>query len=536
MRLKTVLICFLLGYCTAKVCAQTVVNVDITQQKGAANPGVYAVNFHRGMAPNVASNTTFKMRVKELAPAYIRYHAAEQKKPGDDKNWIDFANRRWDKDKINAVLRHHPQNTKAMITISGWPNWMADPKHPQKLNPNKKGEYAAFCAQLVDIVNNQLKHKVTYWEPFNEMDGGNGYVGSSDMWHLADIHKKCYAAMKRKDPTIKIVGGAFRQPWSEDIKHFLYNLQNTNTLDVFSYHHYVSGGSTDTKNLWDRAMGFAGAAKHVRRQLDGKGFTGVPLWLGEWNIFYAWNANGYAMMTNGAGAIFDLIAYKSMIEGGDIDVAMAWNMADGRYGKTKRDFSGFNPGGHLMQVLRKEALGTMVSASANENGPIVPFAVRQSNGALVVALANRSKSAIKTKVLTNSWWWPRISRLSRTTIHKHGADKGTFDWKILRNEGIEVKGETIEILVTQPGYADRRGDEGVLAAKATGLHQMPLAYPNPTSNWLQWQGKHKVTLFDMMGKPVINTLYTDQLSLQGLAKGTYLLLWPNGEVQRIILN
>ncbi len=195
----------------------------------------------------------------------------------------------------------------------------------------------------MDIVNNQLGlgYKVKYWEPFNEKDGG-AYKGSSDMWHLADIFKRCHDAMKAKDSTIKLVGGAWRQPWDGDIDHFLYNLGGR-YLDVWSHHNYGSGGETSIPVIYKKAN-FNGGINNVRSRLNARGFGTVPIWLDEWNIYYSWDAPGYQNMTNHVGAVFDALVLKNLLNNGKADAVFAWNAEDGRYGKIKSDFSGLNPG------------------------------------------------------------------------------------------------------------------------------------------------------------------------------------------------
>ena len=290
--------------------AQINVNVDMNATIATAKAEHYGLNFQNAFDPAIASNSAYKARVDELQPKIVRYHAAEQIINGHASSWIDYATQTWNATKINQVLSQKPASaTDILITISGWPTWM-DTDGNGKLDDDKKDTYANFCADLVQIVNNQLGYNVKYWEPFNEMDGGN-YIGSSDMWHLADIHKKCFTAMKAKSAAIKIVGGAWRQHWDNDINDFLYNLGG-GYLDVWSHHNYGGGDDTDITNLYTKTR-FDYGITNIRTKLNEKGYSAVPIWLGEFNIYWAWNNVGFENMTNHVGATFDALSYKYLI-------------------------------------------------------------------------------------------------------------------------------------------------------------------------------------------------------------------------------
>ena len=179
--------------------------------------------------------------MNELGLEFVRYHAAEQINCGNSKAWIDCNTQTWNASKIDDVLEDAATtDDKIMITITKWPSWISTAK---KLPDNKKTEFANFCADLVDIVNNQLGYNIKYWEPFNEIDNGSGaYSGSSDMWQVADIFIRCQNAMKAVDPTIKVCGPAFADPYKGDVQHFLYNLQNRGaSLDLYTHHEYGGG-------------------------------------------------------------------------------------------------------------------------------------------------------------------------------------------------------------------------------------------------------------------------------------------------------
>ena len=216
------------------------------------------------------------------------------------------------------------------------------------------------------------------------------YSGSSDMWQVADIFIRCQNAMKAVDPTIKVCGPAFADPYKGDVQHFLYNLQNRGaSLDLYTHHEYGGGGNTNTASIYDRADNFKGGIANARTQLNAKGFNSTPILLGEWNIYFAFNVSGAVNMTNSRSGVFDAIAYKYIAETSankNVLACTAWNAADGTYGKMKSDFSGFHSGGHVMKIFREEAVGDAVSAVSSNKATIEGFSVKRSDGSLMVAV------------------------------------------------------------------------------------------------------------------------------------------------------
>ena len=168
-QLRNLILVALIGL-SSHINAQTV-TVDPSVVKGPSKAAYFGVNTQRGLATSVANNASFKARMNELGLEFVRYHAAEQINCGNSKAWIDCNTQTWNASKIDDVLEDAATtDDKIMITITKWPSWISTAK---KLPDNKKTEFANFCADLVDIVNNQLGYNIKYWEPFNEIDNGS---------------------------------------------------------------------------------------------------------------------------------------------------------------------------------------------------------------------------------------------------------------------------------------------------------------------------------------------------------------------------
>lgn len=431
--------------------AQISVTADMTQATAEAVPLHYGINFQRALAPSVANNADFKNRVNEINPGIVRYHAAEQTIAENDKSWVDFANQTWDSNKIDQVLSQKPTGAEVIITITGWPNFISE---NQRLPLDQIDEYAAFCAELVDIVNNQLGYDVTYWEPFNEKDKA-GYDGPEQMAELADIFQACRAKMLEKDPAIQLVGGAFREPFQSNVQFFLDNLA-PGDLDVWSHHQYGGGGSqgeTDAERIaqiYNRPASIAEGLQVARTKLDDAGFDEVPVWLDEWNIYFSFNldlANRY--MISAVGGVFDALVYKRAIEEGNVDALMSWNAADGTYGKIASDFSQLNPGGHLLSVLREYGVGTVRPTNSSNPALIEGFTVQSEDGRALFALINRSQQTQQINFSAGGWTPP--ADVLQFTINQSGLNQATTTWSDITGSPTPLEADEILVFVTTGG-------------------------------------------------------------------------------------
>ncbi|MBD0257019.1 MAG: T9SS type A sorting domain-containing protein [Cytophagales bacterium] len=507
--------------------AQVALTVDMGSVVNPARAEYYCLNFQNALNPAVASNTAYKARVDELKPKIVRYHAGEQIQNGHSYNWVDYTNKVWNKTKIGDVLRHKPASaTDVLITITGWPTWM-DVNADKKLDEDKKAAYAAFCADLVDIVNNQLGlgYKVKYWEPFNEKDGGD-YKGSSDMWHLADIFKRCHDAMKLKDPNIKVVGGAWRQPWDADIDHFLYNLGGR-YLDVWSHHNYASGGETNIPAVYRKAN-LNGGIDNVRNKLNAKGFSAVPIWLDEWNIFYSWEATGYAYMTNYVSAVFDALVLKNLLNNGKAAAVFVWNAADGRYGKIRSDFTGLNPGGHVFKLFGQYGVGNVMRTTSSRDTLVDGLTIKNSGGGKVMfMLINRSQTSQNVTLGTGTWG-PSADGVLKRVISPAGYAESSVSWAgSIAGKVISTPANSVTVFIATIPVGSR-----VATLEENASISRLAVHPNPSSGVLHLRRKDaagdvRVAVYDVAGRKIaevaVNGDAPATLDLSGQRPGVYLL-------------
>ena len=413
---------------------QVTINVDMETVLSTATKEHYGINFHQAFDPAIATNTAFQTRVQEINPGIVRYHAGEQIKEGDNKNWIDFSTKTWDKEKIDQVLNEKPADKEILMTITGWPSWMEDPNNSKRLHPEKVNDYAQFCANLVDVVNNQLGHNVRYWELFNEKDLSGGYDGTDDMVLLAAIHNTCRTAVKAVDENIVIVGPAFRTPWQSNVEDFLQAVGPGN-LDIWSHHEYGNYSNVeDMQEVYNSADDMSRGSSSIRDKLDENGFQEVPIWLTEYNIFANWAIDSEQRRQNSiVGAIWDALAFKYCLEVGVVDAMFAWNAADGIYGKIKSvydDFSGLHPAGMFFEEISSLGIGQVMKTTSDNEAMVQGFTIKDAEGKATFVLINRAEVA-KTVFFSPGGWEPTNPMVNIISITANGKVKGEESWENL---------------------------------------------------------------------------------------------------------
>jgi hypothetical protein len=437
-----------------------VVRVDVKTVLSTENGAHYGVGMWAAMDPANAELSGYQGGLSETAPRVVRYHAAEQTLNGSSRSWVDYTNRRWDAARIHRVLNQRPASAAdLLINISGWPSWM-DTNSDGKLDTDQKDAFATFCGDLVGLVNNTNHFGVRYWEPMNEKQ--DAY--RTDIATLADIHRRCYTAMKAKDPTIKIVAGAWNQPWdSANIAAFCSAVRGY--MDVFSCHGYASGGTEDRATIYAGAD-LTGGIQNLRNQLTGQ--SQVAIWVDEWAMFWSWNATGAHYMRESVGAVFCGLVLKQVILQGKAAALQVFNDADGTYGLW--DVSGnLRPSGQLFKLLNRYGVGDVLSASSGGPSKIDTLAIRYGSQVLIV-LMNRSLADQTVDI--------PAADITPSTRYDIGATTTQAPLGTLM--GIAVPADhVVAILGSTPGPR--------LKIVATATNTVVLTWPAPSTGYTQEQ-------------------------------------------------
>jgi hypothetical protein len=323
------------------------VTVDWAQVTGQATPHSYGVNVFQGFRPEVAANPSYRAGMQALNPGMIRYHNVRMLDDSTQNpdGWViqpKTANYAWDRAKIaRAMVGSYPGvQADRLMNIPGFPAYMKDATG--RLQPQYYAAYAAFCADLVRLVNRELGQSVRYWEVTNELDA-NAYDSDTPglgMDELGRIYAQAAQAMRSVDTTIKIGGPAMANPYDTDRLGDFVNAAY-GQLDFVSVHSYSSFQAFDpvrdanNQGIWQSAENRAYVMTPVRQVLNQArrqwGDRPIALFHNEFNISGTYQLND-PRMRDERGLIYDALAFAAIANSG-MNGAMAWNEADGIYGK-----------------------------------------------------------------------------------------------------------------------------------------------------------------------------------------------------------
>lgn len=379
--------------------ATTPVNVRIDWSRTAFTTArdAYSLNAFHNFNPAVPANADYQKNIAYMNPGALRYHSSSL--VGDSeksaKGWIDYDTRTWNVERIKAATAHWPKGPAVQITIPKWPAWMNT--SPEKLLDEKfHADYAALCAQLVRIINIDLKLGVKRWEPMNERElvyvralERNGK--KSQYAQLIEIYNRCAVAMKQVDPSIQVGGPAISSAgWVDLVSRFTKGAGDN--LDFFSCHLY--GGNDVTapdERIFNAAAGFGPKIRRVAEILKKEiPDRNIEIALNEFNIAWTWRTED-PRMTNHKGAVFDALAIISTLSHGGTST-YAWNDVDNIYGKMSRRYE-LRPSAHLYHLLNGHFVGAAAAVTSSDEKRVVPFAVddvRTKQRAIL--LVNRSSA------------------------------------------------------------------------------------------------------------------------------------------------
>jgi Glycosyl hydrolases family 39 len=394
------------------------VNIDDKQIIQQINPQMYGINGFGALVLDWGKNPKYIENLKMMNPKNIRFHDNIQ--TDAVTNWRAFAyedGKTWAKWKLNdfaemiRLWRKNGINADITITIAHFPKWMKkySPIHNgtrstvELLDPSEFDNYADFLADLVKILNVDLKLGINKFEIGNELDSiysvalQDGGFGRK-MDELATIYHKASNKMKAIDSNIKVGGPCLtRADRFEGINEFIAKLKllNNQNLDFFSYHTYVSGDNSTTDNFINERLtgNIKSFTRKIRSLLDSSGFTATPIILNEFNI--SWTDQTIdKRMTNQKGAVFDALAYIEATKEGITQIA-SWTDKDNVYGKMDDNYNR-RPGSIALKMFSSLVKGSVIQSSHNiPHFSALPF---RSNDKVGVALVNSSNLPINIQL------------------------------------------------------------------------------------------------------------------------------------------
>ena len=372
------------------------IQVDWTKPGRTVTRDHFGLNAFSGFNPEISRHPKYLENLTYMNPGILRLHYAgllddAAKNPAA---WVDYKNQCWLKERILASLaplRGLP--SRLILCINTWPAWM-DQDRDGRLDPKQHDAYAAFCAELVKIVNAPDAGKpILWWEITNEMD---------DRYHkrfhdekkpdllneLTDIYLKSSAAMRQADPRIKTGGPATTNSYNIDF-HRRFIAATAPLLDFYSMHLYVTGSrDAPDSDVFAKSDSPAWPLTSVRKMLDDiSPDRKIELLMDEYNINWDWKQQDKRMQ-DWRSAVWDAAVCVSAISAG-ADGAAAWNECDGAYGKTTRDHLR-RPAADSFHLLNNLLPGASVPAEidAPKSSGLRVLAVLRPDGKKALLLIN----------------------------------------------------------------------------------------------------------------------------------------------------
>jgi Glycosyl hydrolases family 39 len=428
------------------VAAEIPVTVDWSQVTGQATAQSYGINVFQGFRPEIVTNPSYQQGMRSLSPGMLRYHNMRMLDDSTTRSegWVSqptTANYAWDRPKIaRSLVGAYPGvSADRMLNIPGFPAYMRD--STGRLKPQFYAAYANFCADLVRVVNQELGQSVRYWEVTNELDA-NAYASDTPgqgMDEVGKIYVQAAQAMRSVDPSIQIGGPGQANPYNTSRLTAFVN-QAYGQLDFISVHSYSSFQAFDpvadanNQGIWQSAENRANVTSPVRQVLSQAsqrlGARNIALFHGEFNLSGSYQLND-PRMRDERGMIYDALAFAAIANSG-MTGAMAWNEADGIYGKLAPTSDGnwqARPAVPVFNLYNRYFRGSIVKTSAPPRvldtgkvarGEIVPNAVTTfavaSPQSQSLALINRSGQAQTVRIL-----WGEAAAADTYAVSKTGV-------------------------------------------------------------------------------------------------------------------
>jgi hypothetical protein len=373
------------------------VSVDWNQVMGNATSLHYGLNVYQGFDPNIAQNASYQAGIRYMQPGILRYHRADMLADSSTttSGWVKNPQSAptWDQAKIHrAMMGSYPGvPTPRMMNIVGFPAAMKDASG--RLKPEFYPAYANFCADLVRMINRDYGLSVRYWEVTNELDV-NGY--GQDMAELGRIYRQVAEAMRSVDPTIRIGGPAMANPYGQtQLQAFIGEAYSQ--LDFISVHSYSTSMpyATDAQ-AWQSAENRADALRPARSAVAQAkkqfGDRPIEIFLTEFNISSNYRTADRRMQ-NEKGMIYDALALAAIANTG-ITGNMAWNEADGIYGKLRPSNGNWiaRPATHVFNLYNQYFQGQIVKTSAPTR--VLDINATNANRVTTYAVKNGSRKAL----------------------------------------------------------------------------------------------------------------------------------------------
>jgi hypothetical protein len=348
----------------------------------------FGSNDYEVLDPAKASDPVYQSRLRTLNLKLIRIHHASL-----SDRWSDSTLRNWDETKIKASYdaATYLKQITVVQNIPGWPEWMQQDANTP-LDPSLHNAYAAFCAELVNILNKRQQRNILYWEPLNEKDVPYQKAGKlNDLWQL---YNQCAIAMRAVDSRIKVGGPVLTWDNTNLVDDFLRACRNN--TDFLSWHRYGSGNANEpTDTLMAYTPNYATQVRKMR-EITKQYISSrrVPMFLGEYNINYSWKSGEQRQNTH-VGAVWFASVLKHLADAG-ADMATSWHLKDGIYGMIDPQ-NQMRPAATVFTWLNKFFVGEVIQTKS-DNPMVEAMVVRRSATRHALLFINKSANPVTVNV------------------------------------------------------------------------------------------------------------------------------------------
>jgi Secretion system C-terminal sorting domain len=515
---------FTLHTCTTLITAQpTQLTIHFDSIQGSIPPQLFSLNIWDGVDAAVASDPVYQQRIADLQLPLVRYHNAETVDENSPRCWIDYQTQTWRAEYIRTALSALDGKVgDRCISIFNFPRWLCPDPDNIKYMPSTNAEaFGQWCAALVQITNSQPKTYVKYWEIFNELE--DEYFGNMD--ELVAIYNTVVPMMKAVDPNILVGGMSITQPWwtiDDPVNQQTQFLAGAKpNLDFVTFHNYGYGDDMNIPHPQIYDWGSIGEVSgYWMRQFmtDAELDPNTPLFLGEYNIAYAWWLDlEPGKMRSHVGAVFDaLIAYYA-IRGGHVQSLQAFNDRDGVYGKLSGTLNETvnepRPAYHILKFNNQLLQGNWYPVSSNDPD-ILAIAASQDNN-MAWMIVNRSLTDRNIQLAFTGYqpagalyqqYFIKDTLLTTTQV------VGTSDYEF------SLPAESVVYF----GNKNLSSSQNLNSEQAVAIK----IYPNPASEQFEIQGDllwEQAVLNDIYGRPVRYCSQGKTMNLSGVPSGIYFL-------------
>ncbi len=435
----------------------------------------YGVNSPANFIPSYSEDAVFMKNLELITQkkGLVRLHGWGMLDTTSPENWQN--NGVWNASKINQALSPLVnQGYKVMINIPSGPSGEDDYQDPEK--------FAKFCADLVKIVNIDLKLGVEYWEIPNEREQVFIDPGLT-VNQMATLIQTASQAMKVIDPTIK-VGGATTAWVNIDYLTQLTQAIYPN-IDFITCHTYAGDCTNSLQDIYDNAQ-FAVTDLNTLRQNINEitGTNYLPIFLTEYNLSF----QGCENIRSNEGAVYDALIMTESIKSG-IDGTCYWAIAPYSDMSIVIDDQ-LDENAYLFESFNKYFHGNLIQSTSDSNSKVLVFSTANQNANIFsFCLINRTSISQNVQVQMTSSFSSNIDKHVWNGENEYFTE--TTNWANLNNGNLSLSPYSVNIFT---------GKINTLGLFDVDNRDEIVLFPNPTKGILHLSDNNTFKTFQVFSQ------------------------------------